>query len=136
MDEKLIDAALTIRKNAYAPYSHFLVGAAVRTKTGRIFTGVNVENASYGLTLCAERAAIVQAVTAGEREFSSLAVAVEASFPAAPCGACRQVLAEFGVQEIILCTTDKQIKVFSLADLLPEAFRKENLPGGKCNEEG
>ena len=136
MDEKLIDAALTIRKNAYAPYSHFLVGAAVRTKTGRIFTGVNVENASYGLTLCAERAAIVQAVTAGEREFSSLAVAVEASFPAAPCGACRQVLAEFGVQEIILCTTDKQIKVFSLADLLPDAFRKENLPGGKCNEEG
>lgn len=136
MDEKLIDAALTIRKNAYAPYSHFLVGAAVRTKTGRIFTGVNVENASYGLTLCAERAAIVQAVTAGEREFSSLAVAVEASFPAAPCGACRQVLAEFGVPEIILCTTDKQIKVFSLADLLPEAFRKENLPGGKCNEEG
>jgi len=134
MDEQLIEAALAVRGNAYAPYSRFLVGAALRTKSGRLFTGVNVENASYGLTICAERAAIFQAVAAGEKEFSSMAIAVDAPFPAAPCGACRQVMAEFGLQEIILCTTDKQVKTFSLAELLPEAFVKENLSGGDRNE--
>lgn len=134
MDEQLIEAALTVRNNAYAPYSRFLVGAALRTKTGRLFTGVNVENASYGLTICAERAAIFQAVAAGEREFVSMAIAVGAPAPAAPCGACRQVMAEFGLEEIILCTTDKQIQRFSLADLLPQAFVKENLPEGDRNE--
>jgi len=134
MDEQLIEAALAVRDKAYAPYSHFLVGAALRTKNGCLFTGVNVENASYGLTICAERAAIFQAVAAGEREFSSMAIAVDAPLPAAPCGACRQVMAEFGLEEIILCTTDKQVKTFSLADLLPEAFVKENLPGGDRNE--
>ena len=134
MDEQLIEAALAVRGNAYAPYSHFLVGAAVRTATGRIFVGVNVENASFGLTICAERSAIFQAVAAGEREFDSMVIAVDAPVPAAPCGACRQVMAEFGLSKIILCTTDKQSKIFSLAHLLPEAFVKENLPGGDQNE--
>jgi len=135
MDDELIQAAMAARNNAYAPYSRFLVGAAVRTDTGRVFTGVNVENASYGLTICAERVAIFQAVTAGERKFSSIAIAVDAPVPAAPCGACRQVMAEFGVQEIILCTKDHQIKRFLLADLLPEAFLKENLSEGVCHEQ-
>jgi len=129
MDEELMAAALSVRPKAYAPYSRFSVGAAVRGATGLIYTGVNVENASYGLTICAERAAIVQAVAAGERALTILAVAVDASQPATPCGACRQVMAEFAVQRIILGTVAGQRQEFSLPELLPHVF-KMNLPGG------
>jgi cytidine deaminase len=123
----LIDAALETRSRAYAPYSNFAVGAALLTATGEIVTGANVENASYGLSICAERAAVCAAVSAGHREFTALAVA--ASGGAAPCGACRQALAEFATDLPILLidTNNRQlITEVTLADLLPGRFE---LPG-------
>ena len=95
MDKKLLAAALAARENAYAPYSKFKVGAAVETADGHIFTGCNVENASYGLTCCAERNAVFAAIGSGARSFKALCVVADTEEPVAPCGACRQVLAEF-----------------------------------------
>lgn len=120
--QKLIAAAAAARRRAHAPYSKFRVGAAVLGRTGRVFTGVNVENASYGLTICAERVAAGNAVTGGERKF--VAVAVVAPSGATPCGACRQVLAEFG-DCIVLCADARnlrRVQVWQLAELLPAAF--------------
>ncbi len=124
--QKLIDAALTMRGRAYAPYSHFHVGAALLTATGRIFGGCNVENASYGLTLCAERVAVVSAVANGETEFVAMAVATSGG--ASPCGACRQFAAEFrGDLPVLIVDSDhpEQIRESNLAELLPEQFRLE-----------
>ncbi|MGD0015916.1 MAG: cytidine deaminase [Verrucomicrobiia bacterium] len=130
---RLIIAALAARRNAHAPYSRFRVGAALLTANGRIYTGVNVENASYGLTICAERVAIGKAVSDGHRRFRAIAIAAPSANPA-PCGACRQVLAEFG-DCIVICvdsrhprrqasTQARRVRVHQLADLLPHAFRK------------
>jgi cytidine deaminase len=119
----LIDAALNIRKNAYAPYSQFLVGAAVLTEDGTMFTGTNVENASYGLTLCAERIAAGAAVAAGHRMIAAVAVATTAA--ASPCGACRQFLAEFGgSMKVFQVNAGNPAEVIetSLDVLLPEQF--------------
>jgi cytidine deaminase len=120
----IIHAALEARQNAYAPYSNFQVGAALLTKDGAIFHGANVENASYGLTICAERAAATGAIVAGHREF--LAIAVASPGGASPCGACRQFLAEFGLDLVVL-TVDAdqpfQIKEATLTALLPDGFR-------------
>jgi cytidine deaminase len=119
----LIDAARRVRGNAHAPYSQFQVGAAVMTASGEIFAGCNVENASYGLTICAERAAVAAAVAAGYREIT--AVAVVTSGGHAPCGACRQVLSEFGpAMKVLLVDADSPAKVrtTSLDKLLPEQF--------------
>lgn len=122
--QALIAAALAARHQAYAPYSKFLVGAAVLIPQGKIFTGCNVENASYGLTICAERAAIFSAVASGFRQFSLLAIATTGGTP--PCGACRQVLAEFAPDlPVLLVDADQpdQPRTASLLDLLPRAFR-------------
>ena len=102
MDQELFEAAKKARENAYIPYSHFAVGAAVRAVDGRIFTGCNIENASYGLTVCAERNAIFAAVKEGVREFQALCVTAETPEPVSPCGACRQVMAEFHIPVIFL----------------------------------
>lgn len=119
--KQLMERARQARKHAYIPYSHFAVGAALLTRSGRIYTGANVENASYGLTICAERTAIVKAVSEGEREFEAIAVTADTDKPVLPCGACLQVMAEFHIDRIILgnLTEMKEVK---LSDLLPHNF--------------
>ena len=108
LQDSLHRQALEIRQRAYVPYSHFAVGAAVEAVSGKIFSGCNVENASYGLTVCAERIAIFNAVAAGETRLQRLAVVADSSEPVAPCGACRQVMAEFGVRQIFMYNTAGQ----------------------------
>ncbi|HEY3374831.1 MAG TPA: cytidine deaminase [Candidatus Aquicultor sp.] len=124
MDETmLIQRAFEARLEAYAPYSGFRVGAAVLSDDGRVFTGVNIENASYGLTLCAERAALAQAVAEGCRRFTALAIATDSPSPTYPCGGCRQVLAEFGPDTLIIMATAKgDIAKATAQELLPHAF--------------
>ena len=122
MDKELLEAALVVRERAYAPYSKFLVGAAVRAESGKIYTGCNVENASYGLTVCAERNALFSAVGAGERKFTALCVVGDTEEPISPCGACRQVVAEFKVPRIILANLKGDVKEYTLEELLPLSF--------------
>ena len=127
-ERDLAEAALAARRHAYAPYSKFLVGAAVRGSDGQIFSGVNIENASYGLTLCAERAAIAAAVAAGERRFPMIAIA--SSGGVTPCGACRQFLREFGADLGILLIDigpPPTIRRFTLEQLLPVSFSGSSL---------
>ena len=125
--QSLIDLANTARQSAYAPYSNYPVGSALRTKSGRIFTGVNVENAAYPQTMCAERVAIFKAVSEGEKEFEVIAVATDNG--GSPCGGCRQVMAEFGLDTIVLLAdrNGKLIKETTVRELLPDAFRPEDL---------
>ena len=125
--QSLIDLANTARQRAYAPYSNYPVGAALRTKTGRIFTGVNVENAAYPQTMCAERVAVFKAVSEGEKEFEVISVVTDNG--GSPCGGCRQVLAEFGLDTIVLMAdrNGKLIKEMTVRELLPEAFTPEHL---------
>jgi cytidine deaminase len=118
----LIEAAAQARENAYAPYSKFAVGAALLTKSGEIFFGCNVENISLGLTICAERAAVCAAVAHGQRDFVAVAIVTDSKEPALPCGACRQVLAEFNpAMKIISATIQGQDQTWTLADLLPRS---------------
>jgi len=124
--EALIAKAMEARKKAYAPYSHFAVGAALLARSGRIYTGCNVENASYGLSICAERTAVFKAVSEGERDFEALAVVTENGVT--PCGACRQVLLEFGDDiQVIVANEAGGHRVFGLQELLPEAFNSKDL---------
>ncbi len=127
MTDPLISAARSAQARAYAPYSKFRVGAALEAADGTVFTGCNVENASYGLTICAERAAICAAVTAGAKRFRRAVVVSDVDPPAAPCGACRQVLAEFGLDLSIDGVGSKRTVNWRLADLLPAAFGPEQL---------
>jgi cytidine deaminase len=123
----LIDLANSARQRAYAPYSNYPVGAVLRTKTGRIFTGVNVENAAYPQTMCAERVAVFKAVSEGEKEFEVISVVTDNG--GSPCGGCRQVLAEFGLDTIVLMAdgNGKLIKETTVRELLPEAFTPDRL---------
>ena len=127
MTDLLISAARTAQARAYAPYSHFRVGAALEASDGSVFTGCNVENASYGLTICAERAAVCAAVSAGAKRFRRAVVVSDVDPPAAPCGACRQVLAEFGLDLPIDGVGSKQTVSWRLSELLPAAFGPEQL---------
>ncbi len=121
--EKLLATASAARMRAYAPYSKNLVGAALLTEEGAIITGANIENASYGLTVCAERNAIMTAVHTGHRNFKSIAVFADCSPPPTPCGACRQVLWELaGNLEVIMGNLNKETKIMSLLDLVPEPY--------------
>ncbi len=123
----LIDLANEARRKAYAPYSNYPVGAALRTRSGRIYTGCNVENAAYPTGMCAERVAIFKAVSEGEKEFDIIAVVTPNG--GSPCGGCRQVMAEFGLDTVILIGDDKGrvLKETTVADLLPEAFTPKDL---------
>jgi len=125
--QALIDLANNARQKAYAPYSRYLVGSALRTKTGRIFTGVNVENAAYPHTMCAERVAIFKAISEGERELEVISVVTDNG--GSPCGGCRQVLAEFGLDTVVLIANGegRLLKEMTVKDLLPEAFTPEHL---------
>jgi len=125
--EKLIESALEARHWAYAPYSGYPVGAALLTASGRIYDGVNIENASYPNTICAERVAVFKAVSEGEREFT--AIAVVTSNAGAPCGACRQVLSEFGLDTIVLIADEQRNVVVetTVRELLPRAFGMEQV---------
>ncbi|HRJ55661.1 MAG TPA: cytidine deaminase [Anaerolineales bacterium] len=125
--QALIDLANEARRRAYVPYSHYPVGAALRTKSGRLYTGVNVENAAYPQTMCAERVAIFKAVSEGESEFEVIAVVTNNG--GSPCGGCRQVMAEFGLDTIVLMANGQGelVKEATVNELLPEAFIPKHL---------
>ncbi len=123
----LIDLAVEARRRAYAPYSNYPVGAALRSKSQKFYTGMNIENAAYPLTICAERVAVFKAVAEGEREFEAIAVVTKNG--GSPCGSCRQVMAEFGLETIVLIA-DQQgqlVTETTVAKLLPEAFTPQKL---------
>jgi len=146
MSQELVEAAQRAREQAYAPYSDFAVGAAVQAGSGSVYTGCNVENASYGLTICAERVATFKAIAAGEREITAVAVVSQPG--ATPCGACRQVLVEFTSQpeqvDIIVVNGQGDKQFYTLGQLLPANFSGQELgllmasvgrPGGDSEEE-
>lgn len=130
-DEKneLIRVACEVREKAYAPYSNYRVGAALLSEEGKIFTGVNIENASYGLTICAERSAISAAITSGARRILAIAICTENA--GSPCGSCRQVLSEFSGDIPVWLSDDKgNIRETTLHNLLPDLFGPQHLPPG------
>lgn len=128
-EEELMHAAKVARQHAYVPYSHFKVGAAVETTDGHVFTGANVENASYGLTMCAERNAIFAAVCAGNRDIKAIAVIADTPSGVSPCGACRQVMTEFttATTPVYLGNLHDIIDPTTVGALLPGAFNKEDM---------
>jgi cytidine deaminase len=126
--EALITAATQSRENAHAAYSNFRVGAALRASSGRIFGGCNVENATYGLTVCAERIAIFKAISEGERGFDAIAVVTDTESLTPPCGACRQIIWEFcGDIPVILANLQGKVEITSMKDLFPKPFDSSNL---------
>ena len=129
--KKLLEAARKAKEKAYAPYSHFHVGAAVLTETGKLYSGCNVENTSYGLTVCAERNAIFQMVADGEQRIAEILVLGDTEEFLPPCGACRQILREFagpdGNLRVIVVNLDGDIRTFTIAELLPEGFTPDQL---------
>ena len=127
--QNLINRAIEARENAYCPYSHFAVGAALLCEDGTLFEGCNIENASYGLTNCAERTAIFKAVSEGHIKFKALAVVADTEGPCAPCGACRQVMAEFKIPLIIMGNLMGNIKIVTIEELLPFSFSECDVIG-------
>lgn len=127
--QKLMDCAIKARENAYSPYSHFAVGAALLCEDGTLYEGCNIENASYGLTNCAERTAIFKAVSEGHIKFKALAVVADTEGPCTPCGACRQVMAEFKIPLIIMGNLMGNIKIVTIEELLPFSFSECDVIG-------
>jgi cytidine deaminase len=128
-DQALVAAACEAREKAYVPYSRFPVGAAIITDDGKLYTGCNIENASFGITNCAERTAIFKAVSEGHLRFTTIAVVADTDGPVSPCGACRQVMSEFGPDaKVILTNLKGDVQVTSVRELLPGAFRTTDLP--------
>lgn len=127
--QKLMDCAIKARENAYSPYSHFAVGAALLCEDGTLYEGCNIENASYGLTNCAERTAIFKAVSEGHIKFKALAVVADTEGPCAPCGACRQVMAEFKIPLIIMGNLMGNIKIVTIEELLSFSFSECDVTG-------
>ena len=126
--EKLVKEAEKVRKKAYTPYSKFKVGAAVLSADGKIFTGCNIENASFGMSVCAERVAIFKAISEGSTEFEAIAVIGDTDKPCSPCGACRQVISEFSENILLIMANLKgDVKIKKIRELLPEAFGKKDL---------
>lgn len=131
----LIEAAQEARTHSVAPFSGFQVGAAVRTGSGKVYTGCNVESASYGLTVCAERVAIWKALSEGERQFTELAVVADTETLTPPCGTCRQIIWEFARgAKIVFANLEGQSEIFHMADLLPRAFDARFLKGRKSTD--
>ena len=126
-DMKLVEAAARARLFSYSPYSGFAVGAAVLTGSGKVYSGCNIENGTYSLTNCAERIAIFNAVSSGERVIEALAVLADSPQPVPPCGACRQVLAEFAVPRVISANLAGELRVWTAAELLPGAFSSHDM---------
>ncbi|MBQ7497112.1 MAG: cytidine deaminase [Selenomonas sp.] len=126
-DEELIEVAKKYREFSYSPYSKFKVGAAVLTKSGKVFGGCNIENSSYPVTNCAERTAIFKAVSEGEREIEAIALIADTEGPCSPCGACRQVMGEFKINRIIMANLKGDKKVVTLEEVLPFAFSEKDL---------
>jgi cytidine deaminase len=129
----LLAAAISARRAAYAPYSHFSVGAAVLSRDGRMFTGANVENASYGLSMCAERVAIFTAISAGVRLIEAVAVAGPEGVTTAPCGACRQVISEVNAAMKVIFSKNGTVQTVPISALLPEAFGPASLADASRN---
>jgi cytidine deaminase len=128
-ERELIQAAKSAREKAYVPYSHFPVGAALLTTDGTLYTGCNVENASFGLTNCAERTAIFKMVSEGHTEIKEIAIVADTVGPVSPCGACRQVLAEFGPEAVVYLSNLKgDVQRTTVRELLPGFFRSADLP--------
>ncbi|KDR95087.1 cytidine deaminase [Peptoclostridium litorale DSM 5388] len=126
--KELLDIAIKAKENAYVPYSNFRVGAALLGKSGKIYTGCNVECASYGATNCAERTAVFKAVSEGEREFEAIAITSDSNDYTFPCGICRQVIAEFGLDiEVIASNSSGEYTVCSIKDLIPNVFTGKNI---------
>ncbi|MGI6083986.1 MAG: cytidine deaminase [Acetivibrionales bacterium] len=127
--EKLVNLAVKIKENAYVPYSNFHVGAALFADNGRIYTGCNIENASYGAAICAERTAIVKAISDGAKRILAIAVASDSKSPTMPCGICRQVLSEFCLSDmpLYLSNRDGEYKVYSFEEILPHSFKKSDM---------
>ncbi len=125
--QRLINRAIVARETSYSPYSHFGVGAALLCEDDTVYEGCNIENASYGLTNCAERTAIFKAVSEGHKRFKALAVVADTEGPCAPCGACRQVISEFGIPRIIMANLRGDYTVVDLEGLLPFRFRADNM---------
>jgi len=127
MKDRLIQQALAARSWSYSPYSHYAVGAALLTRSGKVYDGVNVENAAFPTTICAERVAVFKAVSEGERDFTAIAVVTENG--GSPCGSCRQVLAEFGLDTLVLIADGegRQTAEYPLRALLPDAFTPDKL---------
>ncbi len=122
--DTLLQKALEARKNSYAPFSNFRVGAAILGKSGKTYTGCNVENSSYGLTICAERVALFKGISEGEKVFTAIAIVADSEEPIPPCGACLQVLSEFQTDLIVIMATLKGTrKIKKLSELFPEPFR-------------